>query len=253
MRHVLDITKETGDLHGEALDSIDRALLIHRESGNKFEEGVALTTKCFVRIALGKDADAAASAWASLVLQRELNHHVYVVSALEGWAIAQFGLGNHDAALDALGEALDLARPIGFIAGEAAVLARFGDAYRRLGRHDEAYQHACQAQEMLWAVQRPVLEAEIANLLGMIHRERGELTAATMQHRNALDTAERIECRMEQAKALEGLGDVMLDHGELELVRKYWQAAIEHHVFMATHGVERLRARLNEIGLLPTT
>jgi DNA-binding SARP family transcriptional activator/predicted negative regulator of RcsB-dependent stress response len=233
--------------YDEALGYLERALHLHREAGNGFEEGVTLNSICVVHLSLGQYELAEQAGRAALLLHRRVGHGAYVVSALEAVAAAELGLGHTACALDELAVALETAQRIGFLAGEAAVLMRYADAFRRMGRLDDARDHGIRALELFWTIQRPALEAETANILGAVYYAQGELTAAKAQHRNALDLAERINCRIETARAFEGSGDVLAKLGHHADALQQWQSALSHYVAMGTVDATALRYRIDSI------
>jgi DNA-binding SARP family transcriptional activator/tetratricopeptide (TPR) repeat protein len=263
MWRALSIAEESGDRESEgeclsrigllsqsvgrytdALSYLERALAIHRETGNLFEEGVTLSSLSVVHLALGQYQSARDVGHTAMLLHRQLNHGVYTVSTMETIAAAELELGDHAAAEDVLERAMRRTQDIGFRAGEAMVLMRQADADRRMGRLDDALEHGVQALELLWTIQRPAVEAEAMNILGAVHRERRELTAAMSQYRNAVELAERIQCRLELGKALAGVGDVLAEMGDMDEAVTQWRYALRHHEAMGTPWARTLRDKL---------
>lgn len=183
----------------------------------------------------------------ALLLHEQLNHGVYMVTTMETIAAAELELGDHTAATDILARAMRTTQDIGFRAGEAMTLMRMADADRRMGRLDDALTHGMRALELLWTIQRPAVEAEAMNILAAVHLARHELTAAMSHYRNAVDLAERVECRLELGKALAGVGDVLAELGDLDEAAQQWQYALRHHVAMGTPWVRVLRDKLDSV------
>ncbi|GAA3434166.1 AfsR/SARP family transcriptional regulator [Kutzneria kofuensis] len=266
MKRALSISEESGDRESEAvclsrigllsqsvgryteaLSYLERALAAHREMGSLFEEGVALSTLSVVHLALGRNREARDVGRTALLLHEQLNHGVYMVTTMETIAAAELELGDHTAATDILARAMRTTQDIGFRAGEAMTLMRMADADRRMGRLDDALTHGMRALELLWTIQRPAVEAEAMNILAAVHLARHELTAAMSHYRNAVDLAERVECRLELGKALAGVGDVLAELGDLDEAAQQWQYALRHHVAMGTPWVRVLRDKLDSV------
>jgi tetratricopeptide (TPR) repeat protein len=170
-----------------------------------------------------------------------------VASGLEALAAAQLKLGKETDALSSLDTALEIVQQIGYRAGEAAVLMRFADTFRVLGRLDDARANGVRALELLWSIQRPVLEAEASNVLGRINFDLSEYTVALSQHTSALELANRTHCRLQSARALEGIGNVLAQVGDAEGAHEHWQTALDHHVAMGTPEATELRTRLRSV------
>ncbi|MEU3625116.1 hypothetical protein [Amycolatopsis coloradensis] len=92
------------------------------------------------------------------------------------------------------------------------------DRPARPPRAAEAREHAQRACAILTRLNQPPLLAMAANSLGTACLALGEPSAGHRQHRLALETARRIGYRLQEARALAGLGQA--------------RAARDHHVAM---------------------
>src|SRR5262249_61957274 len=98
------------------------------------------------------------------------------------------------------------ARRGGWVGWEAEVAAQTAEVYRRLGRYEEAYRSGRRALDIVWAIQRPNITTVAENILGAVHRDRGEPELALERHQRAADLAEQTEPPLEVGPARERAG-----------------------------------------------
>jgi DNA-binding SARP family transcriptional activator len=258
-RAALDIAVEAGDRRGEAiclsrigmlyyglgdyaeaLAYNERALVIHREIDDRSEQRTVLNTLSPVLATLGRYGEALDAARQAVAIERELGGASFGAAGLLDVAIAQTGLGDLADALATLEEAGRLARQVGSVGVEAEVATQTAEVYRRLGQYEEAYRSGRRALDMVWTIQRPTVAAAVENILGAIHRDRGEPQLALERHRRAAELAERIQLRIEQARALEGIGHALAALGDPIAAQVHWRAALAQYEAMNVPEAERL-------------
>jgi tetratricopeptide (TPR) repeat protein len=123
---------------------------------------------------------------------------------------------------------------------EAEVAAQTAEVYRRLGRYEEAYLSGRRALDIVWAIQRPTITAIVENILGAVHRDRGEPQLALERHRRAAELAERTQLRIEQARALEGIGHALAALGDPVAAQVHWRGALAQYEAMNVPEADRL-------------
>jgi DNA-binding SARP family transcriptional activator/tetratricopeptide (TPR) repeat protein len=233
--------------YGQALEYNERALVIHREMDDRQEQRTVLNSISFSLASLGRYQQALDAARQAVAIERELGGASFGAAGLLNEGIARTGLGDLPGALTALDEAARLARQVGARGVEAEVLAQQADVHRRLGHYDDAYRHGRQALDILWSIQRPTLTAAVENILGAIHRERGEYALALTRHRRAGELAEQTELRIELARSLEGIGHCLAAQGEGGAAREHWAQALAHYDEMKVPEAAALRHSIGAV------
>ncbi|MFF7333628.1 BTAD domain-containing putative transcriptional regulator [Streptomyces sp. NPDC008150] len=188
----------------DALAQLDRALTLHRRLGSRREEAEALANTASALNALGRHEEAAEAAEAAVRLDRglgECDHELYALTEL---AVAHLGAGRPQRALHVLsgvpGEPDRFSQPgtVGLL------LAHRAEAYQRLGRPLEAELCTARALTML-DVSGAIRRAEIKNVLGRVHHQRGDHSEALELHRGALVRSSAMGLRLETGRAHAGV------------------------------------------------
>ncbi|WP_267486766.1 BTAD domain-containing putative transcriptional regulator [Streptomyces sp. DH12] len=237
-REALSLSERTGDRAGAALclsrigafhnalgqyesaiAALHRALvLLSRTEARATEENAVLASLGEAQAALGRHAEALQTSRLVILHSRDAGDPHGEVTGLTGEATAYAAAGQLDMALDRLAEAAALARraaaPDGSAPdGLAPVLARYADVYRRQGRHREALHAGHAALHLLRRDRRPALTAAVHNVIGAVHRDRGEYQRGEGHHQTARRLALRAGLRRELALALDGIAHARA-HGE---------------------------------------
>jgi tetratricopeptide (TPR) repeat protein len=147
-----------------------------------------------------------------------------------------------------LRRALTVRRPINERYVKAEMLCVLGSAYRRLCRYDEAVRSQRQALAIMVDGGVPGGECLVLNYLGTTLFEAGQLDEAHGLHRRALHLAERIDYRIEQARAYDGLATTSAD-SHPALAREHWHRALQLFEDMGVperHAVARKLAALDQ-------
>jgi DNA-binding SARP family transcriptional activator len=231
----------------QALDYNQRALAIHREEADRQEQRTVLNSISVALASLGRYGEALTAARHAVAIERELGGASFGAAGLVNEAIARTGLGDLAGALEVLAEAAGLARQVGARGVEAEVAAQHAEVYRRLGQYEQAYRSGRRALDILWAIQRPTLTAAVENILGAVHRDRGEPLLALERHQRAGELAERTELRMELARSLEGVGHCLAILGDPAGARENWLRALTHYEQMKVPEAAALRLSLGAL------
>lgn len=85
------------------------------------------------------------------------------------------------------------------------------------------------------------------NHLGFARGLTGDLSGAREAHHDALALATEHGYRLEEARALEGLGTVARSAGAGMSAKRHWQQALERYEAIGVPAAERLRAALAEL------
>lgn len=141
----------------------------------------------------------------ALVLSREISERSEEASVLCGLGAAHSRLGAHEQALELLGAGLALAEELGNEHYALRGLIKTADALRRAGRLSEARVFGERAFDALGHGAALDHLSTAHNVFGALERADGRLGEAIRHHEDALAIAARIEYRVEEAHALDGL------------------------------------------------
>ncbi|WP_409495063.1 BTAD domain-containing putative transcriptional regulator [Amycolatopsis sp. cmx-11-12] len=223
----------------EGMDCALERLAVVRASGDRAAEAVALSRAGALHSMLGRypeairfyrdglavaDETAAATLWTNLSHAQEVLGRLddALVSARRAVALyedprgvilssAQLGLvlarlGRFEEAFEVTERSITASRDLGYLFGEAWSRIDHADALLLAHRATEAREHAERACAILTRLNHPLLLAMAANSLGTACLALGETSAGHRQHRLALETARRIGYRLQEARALAGIG-----------------------------------------------
>lgn len=216
----LDVVRRSGDRAAEAI-ALSRAGALHSMLGRYAEaigfyrDGLAVpdggtdaaatlwTNLSNTQEVLGDLDGALESARRSLAL-REDDRGTILSSAQLGLVLAR--LGHFEEAFETIGGSLAASRDFGYLFGEAWSRIDLADALLLAHRPGDAREQAEHACAILTRLNHPLLLAMAANSLGTACLALGDTAAGLGRHRLALETARRIGYRLQEARALAGLG-----------------------------------------------
>ncbi|MFI6307719.1 BTAD domain-containing putative transcriptional regulator [Amycolatopsis thailandensis] len=214
----LDVVRAAGDRAAEAI-ALSRAGALHSMLGRYpeairfYRDGLAVeeesaaaalwTNLSNAQEILGRLDDALASARRAVELREEPRGTI-LSSAQLGLVLAR--LGRFDEAFDVIERSTTASQDLGYPFGEAWSRIDHADSLLLAHRHGEAREQAERACAILTRLNHPLLLAMAANSLGTACVALGETAAGLRRHRLALETARRIGYRLQEARALAGLG-----------------------------------------------
>ncbi|MEV7554694.1 BTAD domain-containing putative transcriptional regulator [Amycolatopsis sp. NPDC089917] len=214
----LDVVRASGDRAAEAI-ALSRAGALHGMLGHYpeairfYRDGLAIedetaaatlwTNLSNAQEVLGRLDDALASARKAVALRADPRGRI-LCSAQLGLVLAR--LGRFEEAFEVIEWSAAASRDLRYLFGEAWSRIDHADALLLAHRPGEAREQAGRACEILTRLNHPLLLAMAANSLGTACLALGETTAGLRQHRLALETARRIGYRLQEARALAGIG-----------------------------------------------
>jgi tetratricopeptide (TPR) repeat protein len=227
------LAHELGNMRWEGDSQAMKAMVLHRLG--RFDEALAVAEEGLVpqrmiesfriyaicisnmgraHLARGDAEKALGRFTESLELVRELGEQSEEASILCGLGATHSVLGGHDRALTLLAEGLALAEQAGNDHYVMRGLIKTAGAMRRAGRLDEARSFAHKAFAALGHGVALDHLSTMHNVMGAIELAAGRPPEAAEQYRAALAIAEKIEYRIEEAHALDGLARALPDHVE---------------------------------------
>jgi DNA-binding SARP family transcriptional activator/tetratricopeptide (TPR) repeat protein len=239
-----------GDLHRRlgrypaAERDHQQALELYRWAGNRIGQANTLTDLGTVRWITGNHAAAQRALTEAVTVYRELEAPLGLANALTYLACVRSATGDAERAAAHLDEALTRCRTVGSRMGEAFVLMYRGDLHRSVGRHVEALADLTKALTHFTDLDDRGGQAQAHNLLGALALDAADPPRALTHHGMALDIAEAIRGPLEQARALEGLGEAHCRAGRPETGIPLLLRSLALHEELGDADLVRVRARL---------
>ncbi|MFI5754888.1 BTAD domain-containing putative transcriptional regulator [Streptomyces sp. NPDC051569] len=224
----------------EALSHLERAITHERELGTARAEAESLTVLSTLYEQWGRYEEAADAARRAIELDRELGHHENELVALTDLAFALAGLGTYEEADRCLQQARELCDPTKEPGHVAMTLALSAGVAHRLGRPEQAAEHADRAVELVRSSASPLRRAKVENMVGRLRHQQGEYASALALHTHAYELASAFSYRAEEAYALSGMGRAAGALGDPEVSAEH---LAEAEKLFAAMGVPEDRRR----------
>jgi tetratricopeptide (TPR) repeat protein len=242
---------QTQRLSGEfraGATTLGRALRLHRDLGDRNGLANALTWLGDLQVLTGSYVAATRNLQQALELYRMLGSQLGQATALTRLGDAQMLTGQHELAAENLHEAVKLHQDLGNEMGRANALMSLGDVQRATGQYVEAGDHLHQALSLFIGIGDQGGEAEALNTLGRLTVLSSTPEAARALHGRALAIAQRISSPLDEANALEGIGESYLHEQNLSDGAGYLQQALTIYQRMgAARDAGRVTARLDAL------
>ncbi|MEV6823608.1 BTAD domain-containing putative transcriptional regulator [Amycolatopsis sp. NPDC051102] len=190
----------------EALALLERSVALKRDLGAGRAEAESLVNLSTLYEQWGRYPEAADAARRAVMLNRELGIREHEMIALTDLSLACLGLGADEEASEHLAGARVLAEESASAGDVAMVFALSALTCQRLGHPEPAVRFAERALDLGDTYRTPVRQAVINNLLGGLHRTRQEHATALALHESAYSISADIGYRVEEARALHGMG-----------------------------------------------
>ncbi|MEV6523399.1 BTAD domain-containing putative transcriptional regulator [Longispora sp. NPDC051575] len=231
----------------EAMRCYERALEIHQLCGDRRDEASALIGLSYVLATIGRNDEAITTAQRGVAIERELGSQIVELTGLMNEALGHAGLGDLPTAFRLLDRTMVMAKDIGAPGRRAIILAHYAEFHRRQGDLDRAEDCGRQALELLWALRRPAIGAMVENILGAVHRDRGEHVQALKRHQQAFDMAREIDARLEIAKALDGLAFACRNLDRPDEAALHARTAADHYDAMGIPAPDTLNTIMDTV------
>jgi tetratricopeptide (TPR) repeat protein len=243
------VQRQMGD-HAAAMASHLEALEIYQQLRGGLGPANALSNVGIVQQLTGDLAGASAAQRRALEIYKERGDRFGRANALHQLGIVQRLTGEPAAAAASQQEALQIYRDLGNRLGQANVLSELGNGERLGGHHTAARAYLEQALVTYRELSELLGEAEALNNLGDVHRAAGEPSAdATACYSAALDIAQRMTAHLEEARALEGLGNMRLLAGDALGSISYLNKALDIYKRLGSPYARRVQDFIDEANL----
>ncbi len=197
-----------------------------RTAGDQFDRGWALQAIGDVQFNLGEYKQAQNYYQQALALRRSVGDRLGAARTLSSLGLTYQELSQYDAAFSAYQEALSVISGLGDHTGRVYLLNNLGTAYLKQGQTQQALDYLQQALATTRLVNGTGRALTLTNL-GNYHRQLKQYPQAIDFYEQALAWARKNGDRVEEAKALSGLGETLLEAGQSGRAAEVLQASLD--------------------------
>jgi tetratricopeptide (TPR) repeat protein/transcriptional regulator with XRE-family HTH domain len=263
-QQALDLFTALGDRPGQACALDDLAVALRRAEdfpaaasahqqaldlftalGDRRGHAQAVNGLGCVRLLTGDYGAAAAACQQALDLFTALTDRRGQALAYTNLGLAQARAGDYPAAASACQQALDLFAALGDRHGQANALDNLAVVLGHTGDYPAAAATFQRSLTLLQELGDPRNQAEVHNHYGTLLTSAGQPGQARAQHRTALALARRTDCVLEQAQALEGIGEADLAESSVTDGTSHLRQALALCRQLGLPAANRIQARLD--------
>lgn len=243
LRNLGLVRQAAGELT-EARSCFARALEASEHIDSSYDRSISLYGLALVDLDVGRPETALDFAQRALSSFQECGDRTYEVETLCLLSAISAGLDALTQSARYAGSALEGARQIGYVDGEAYALARLAVTDALLGRA-EARGHAEAARSLADASANPVVRSKVLLELASLHLRSGAPKVAEECAQVALALSEPTAQRLNIARAQHVLGGVAALSGDPARARAYWTEALAAFTAIGVAEADDVRARLS--------
>jgi predicted ATPase/tetratricopeptide (TPR) repeat protein len=210
----------------EARAHYEAALTVLRAIGDRNAEGVVLSNLAALHQGTGNTDESLAVGLEALALNRETGNRRAEAVTLSNLASMELVKGRVQEALDRYEAALAVQREVGDRAGESIVLGNLGILHLTQGRMAAARSHCESSLAILREVGDRRLEGAILGDLGHLHEEEGRSDEAHACYQAALAIQREVSDRRHEGILMGSLGELYRRQGQLDEARQHLEAGI---------------------------
>ncbi|CAD5929561.1 Tetratricopeptide repeat protein 28 [Planktothrix agardhii] len=220
------IQQNTTSQYQAAIQSLETALNIFREIGDRNGEGFALGNLGIAYNRLGQYQKAIEFYQQSLTIFREIGDRNGEGSALNNLGIAYRSLGQYQKAIEFYQQSLTIAREIGDRNGEGGALNNLGIAYRSLGQYQKAIEFYQQSLTIAREIGNRNGEGFALGNLGIAYNSLGQYQKAIEFYQQSLTIFREIGDRNGEGSALGNLGNAYDSLGQYQKAIEFFQQSL---------------------------
>lgn len=228
----------------KSLNCLRTALKRYAAAGDRQGEAACLNGLGAVYDSLGQLPEAAASLERSLAISRELGEAHSQGISLNNLGDVYCGLGEYGRAVECLREALDIFKANGNRRSQAAALCNLGQVHERRGEYAQAQECYEESYAGFVDAGISVGQATVLSQLGRVYRVRGRHAEALDRLGTALELAEKVDERRSAGACLRELGRTHAELGDVEAARVAWRRALEIFEALGVPEADEVRAHL---------
>ncbi|HEY2520882.1 MAG TPA: BTAD domain-containing putative transcriptional regulator [Streptosporangiaceae bacterium] len=232
----------------EAERQLRAALDLCREAGDASAQPRALTELAELQRLTGDYDNAARNAETAVAISRQVGNRLTEANALLRLGRTLCMTGDYENAARHQEAALEIHRELGARLGQANALTLLAEVRSLNGDHDGAARDLEQAIATYRALDNHGNLANALNQYAAVVRVAGDLGRALSLYHEALDLAREAGQPDEEAPALEGIGEILLDRQELRDGAAYLGQARDIYQRLGMPAAGQITARLLENG-----
>lgn len=215
--------------YSDASRLFERTIEFAEEFGNDFGAAAALGNLALVQTELGRFEEARAGFLAMRETMAQLDSTFYLANSINGLGALEFKVGNPQAAIPVLQEALALYETVGAPYGIQNTLGQLGTAYTALG--DPARAFAALDSALTLAVAHGFQQDQAINLelMAEIYRSAGDFQRALDLYDSAKTINAELGLDFQTGIDLRGEADIHVRLGDLTRAREAAEEAIRIH------------------------
>jgi CHAT domain-containing protein/Flp pilus assembly protein TadD len=219
--------QNTTSQYQAAIQSLETALNIYREIGDRNGEGKALNNLGIAYSDLGQYQKAIEFYQQSLTITREIGDRNGEGFALGNLGIAYNRLGQYQKAIEFFQQSLTIFREIGNRNGEGFALGNLGIAYNSLGQYQKAIEFYQQSLTIFREIGNRNGEGFALNNLGLAYNRLGQYQKAIEFFQQSLTIFREIGDRNGEGLALNNLGLALFKLKNFPEAEKYLFSSLE--------------------------
>ena len=210
----------------EACEHYERALAIHREVGNRRDEGIVLGGLGNLHLLQGRMEEACEHYERALAIHREVGNRRH-----EGMVLGNLGSlrqlqGRMEEACEHCERALAIHREVGNYRDEGVVLGNLGFLHAEQGRMEDAREHYLGALAIHREVGDRGNEGLVLGNLGILHGQQSRMEEACESYERALALHREVGNRRDEGIVLGDLGLLHAEQGRMEDARELYEGAL---------------------------
>jgi tetratricopeptide (TPR) repeat protein len=210
-----------------ALSSLQHALTVYREIGNKEGEGTTLNNISLIYDARSDYKTALKYLKESLMISREIGDKEGEGTTLNNIGQIYDAFSDYDTALKYLEESLKIKREIGDKAGEGATLNNIGSIYKAHGDCETALKYLEESLEISREIGNKEGEGTTLNNISQIYGARGDYETALKHLKESLKISREIGSKEGEGATLNNIGSIYKAHGDYETALKYLEESLQ--------------------------
>jgi CHAT domain-containing protein/Tfp pilus assembly protein PilF len=210
-----------------ALQSLEQALALYREIGDRQGEGASLGNLGIIYDSLGQFQRAIAFHEQHREIAREIGDRQGEANSLNNLGRAYYSQGQYEQAIAFHEQSLDITREIRDRQGEAKSLGNLGQVYYSQGQYEQAIVFHEQSLEIKREIGDRGGEAASLGNLGLAYFSLDQYERAIAFHEQHRDIAQEIGDRGEEAASLGNLGLVYYSQGQYQRAIAFYEQTLE--------------------------